>query len=427
MTGGLLRVETPPRDWRGYGEYLNAGQHEAVCALANQLRGCRIVHLNATARGGGVAEMLEGLVPLLCSFGLDAEWYVLPPHDEFFAITKRLHNALQGRAEGLSASDWTTYLHVLEQIAHGMQRLSADVWVIHDPQPLPLGALANLSGGSLWRCHLDCSAPNARVASRLLPWVQAYDRAIFSYAEYVFQGLASAQVGLEFPAIDPLAPKNRPLRRTTALAILAGLGLDPRRPLVTQVSRFDPWKNPWQAVDIYRLAKRRLPGLQLALVGVFSAKDDPEGPQVYESVRRYAHADPDIHLFTDPVQVAEREVNAFQTASMAILQRSTREGFGLVVTEAMWKARPVIGTPVGGIVSQIDHGQTGVLATDPAECADWLVRLAEDASLATRLGRAARESVRTRFLLPRLVHDELGLYSAVSGSGAAAVAAERAA
>jgi trehalose synthase len=369
--------------------------------------------------------MLEPLVPLLQSLGLDAEWYVLPPHDEFFDITKRLHNALQGHADGLSAADWSTYLHVLEQIAHGLQRLSADVWVIHDPQPLPLRALADLSGASLWRCHLDCSAPNARVAARLLPWIQAYDRAIFSQAAYVFQGLAPAQVALEYPAIDPLAPKNRRLPRTTALTVLGSLGLDPRRPLVTQVSRFDPWKNPWQAIDTYRLAKRHLPGLQLALVGVFSAKDDPEGPQVYESVRRYAHGDPDIHLFTDPVRVAEREVNAFQTASTAILQRSTREGFGLVVTEAMWKARPVIGTPVGGIVSQIDHGQTGVLASDPAECADWLVRLATDASLASRIGRAARESVRTRFLLPRLVRDELALYASVSASGSAMLSAER--
>lgn len=414
LPGELRRVDTPERTWEAYRPFVDAPLHEEVLALARQLRGCRIVQVNATPTGGGVAEMLVGLVPLLRSLGLDADWYTLPPHDDFFEVTKRVHNALQGDGATLGPDDWRTYFSVLESVAATMRRLSADMWVIHDPQPLPLRRLAPLEGGSLWRCHIDCSAPHPGVAASLLPWIQAYDQAIFSQPAYVFQGLRPTQVAIEYPAIDPLAPKNRALPLAEARAVLAGLGIDPYRSLVTQVSRFDPWKNPWEAVDIYRAAKRHVPGLQLALVGVFSAKDDPEGPRVYESVRRYAADDPDIHLFTDATRVGDREVNAFQSASTAILQRSTREGFGLVVTEAMWKARPVIATPVGGITSQIDHGRTGVLASTVAECADWVVRLAYDASSAELLGRAARASVRSQFLLPRLVRDELALYAEVA-------------
>jgi trehalose synthase len=235
---------------------------------------------------------------------------------------------------------------------------------------------------------------------------------------YVLPGLWPDRVRVIPPAIDPLSPKNRPRAPAEIDATLARLGVDPRRPLATQVSRFDSWKNPWQAVEAYRLARRAIPGLQLALLGVFSATDDPEAPRVYRSVRRLVGRDPDVHLFTDPGLIGPREVNAFQAGSAVVLQRSVREGFGLTVSEAMWKARPVVATPVGGITIQIRDGQSGFLVTGTEACAERMVRLARDPALAAAVGRAARRTVRDHFLLPRLLRDDLLLYGELVASEA---------
>jgi trehalose synthase len=350
------------------------------------------------------------MVPLARAVGVDASWYALPPDDRFFEVTKRLHNWLQGRSGHLSRHDRQVYHAYSARVAAQFREMQADIWVVHDPQPLALRALVPLEGPAIWRCHIDSSAPNGGVCRFLLPWIRGYDHALFTMPNFCLTGLRPERIALEYPAIDPFAPKNRRLARTEACAILAGLGIDPARPLVTQVSRFDPWKNPWQAIDAYRLAKQELPGLQLALVGVFSASDDPEAPVVYRSVRRYARRDPDIHLFADPARVGAREINALQSASAAILQRSSREGFGLTVTEAMWKGTPVIGTPVGGIVVQIQDGQNGFLAETVEECASCIVEVVGQPRVARVIGRAARESVRQRFLMPRLLADELDLY-----------------
>jgi trehalose synthase len=406
----LQRVDVAPRALTAYEPLLRAALLREIHSLAASVRGCRVVQINATPQGGGVAEILHSLVPLLQSVGVDAEWYVLPPDDAFFAVTKRFHNWLQGHPGRITAHHKRTYQAYLEQLAAQMQHLDADVWVVHDPQPLPLIALAPLPGRTIWRCHIDCSTPNGHVREYLLPWIRQYDRAVFSMPEYVLGPLPANQVRIVYPAIDPLTPKNRRLPRTQARRILVPLGIDASRPLVTQVSRFDPWKNPWQAVDAYRVAKREVPGLQLALVGVFSAKDDPEAPRIHEDILGYAADDPDIHLFTDASRVGPREVNAFQTASDVVLQRSVREGFGLVVTEAMWKARPVVATPVGGITAQLEDGVNGLLCADTDGCAAQIVKLLRDPRLARAIGRAARATVRERFLLPRLLRDHLALY-----------------
>jgi trehalose synthase len=387
--------------------------------MAEPLRGLRVVHINATPDGGGVAEILRSLVPLSRSLGLDARWYVLPPDDGFFDVTKRMHNWLQGAAGRVTSRHKRTYLAHLRQIAEQTENLRADVWVIHDPQPLPLRSLVPLEGPAIWRCHIDCSTPNGHVAPYLIPWVRSYDLAVYSMAEYALPGLPSDQARIFHPAIDPRSPKNRPLTPDAASAILAKLGLDPERPLVTQVSRFDPWKDPWQAIDAYRLAKREVPSLQLALVGVFSAKDDPEAPTVYRSVRQYAEGDPDIHLFADPRQVGQEEVNAFQSGSTVILQRSRREGFGLTVTEAMWKGRPVIGRPVGGITVQIRDGKDGFLAETAEDCAARIVQVVSDPRLARAIGEQARRSVGERFLLPRLLLEDLALYTELTSGRSA--------
>jgi trehalose synthase len=406
----LLHVEAPPLALAAYRRCAGRAALERIAALAAPLRGLRVVHINATAQGGGVAEILRSLVPLSRSVGLDARWSVLPPDDAFFEVTKLVHNYLQGRPGKLSPRDKRVYRGYLEGLAAHIHDLEADVWVVHDPQPLPLRTLVPLRGAALWRCHLDCSTPNGGARQYLLPWAKRYDVAVFSMPQYVLDGLPPGRVRISYPALDPLAPKNRPMAHGVARDILAGLGLDPHRPLVAQVGRFDPWKDPWQALEAYRLAKRQIPGLQLALVGTFGASDDPEAPHVYADVARQAGADPDVHLYTDPLQVGDREINAIQSAATAILQRSVREGFGLTVTEAMWKRRPVIATPVGGIAAQIRHGHNGFLVDSAEECAEHVVRVACEPRLANRIGHAARRSVRERFLLPRLLEDELQLY-----------------
>jgi trehalose synthase len=410
----LRRVRTATLPLSAFREHAEPAQLRRIETLARSLRGLRVIHVNATPDGGGVAEILRSLVPLSRSLGLDARWYVLPPDDAFFDVTKRMHNWLQGAPGRLLSRDKRTYLAHLLRVAEQTDTLRADVWVIHDPQPLPLRALVPLEGPAIWRCHIDCSTPNGSVAPYLQPWIRSYDLTLYSMPQYALPGLLPGQMRVIQPAIDPLSAKNRPLAADAARAILDRLGIDPRRPLVTQVSRFDPWKDPWQVIDAYRLARRELPGLQLALVGVFSAKDDPEAPRVYRSVRRYAAGDPDIHLFTDAVRVGQQEVNAFQSGSTVILQRSLREGFGLTVTEAMWKGRPVIGRPVGGVTTQIRDGKDGFLAETAGECAARIVQLVADPRLARAIGEQARRSVRRRFLLPRLLLDELQLYAALS-------------
>jgi trehalose synthase len=411
----LTPVTVQPRSLTSYRRVLTSDLIQRIRTLSAPLKGLRVIHVNATANGGGVAEILAAIIPLLRDLGIDAQWYVLPPDDAFFNVTKRLHNWMQGKDGQLSRRDRETYLAYSEQVSRDMRsasdELAADLWVIHDPQPLALQGFVPLAAPAIWRCHIDCSAPNGGVCEFLLPWMRKYDHVLFSLPAFCLDGLSRDRVGLEFPAIDPLAEKNRRLPKQHARTILAGLGIDPERPLVSQVSRFDPWKNPWEAVDSYRLAKKQIPGLQLAMVGVFAASDDPEGPRIYRSVRRYARGDPDIHFFTDPATVGAREINAFQTASAAILQRSTREGFGLTVTEAMWKATPVIGAPVGGIAVQIQDGETGFLATNAESCAQRVIDVVRKPGIARTIGEAARESVRQRFLMPRLLADELELYA----------------
>ena len=261
-----------------------------------------------------------------------------------------------------------------------------------------------------WR-HVDLTTPNPSVLDNLLSLVHNYDRLIFSLPSYVPAGLSEAPpFSVAPPAIDPLSAKNVAMTESAATDITTALGIDPDRPLITQVSRFDLWKDPWGVIDAFRLARQQVPGLQLALLGLSQATDDPEALDVLASVSHHAAQDPDIHLYFDstglPTSIDET-VSAFLVASQVVIQKSTREGFGLTVTEAMWKAKAVIGGNVGGIRIQIEDGMSGYLVSSPEECAMRIVQLLRDPQLRTRLGEAGRESVQERFLLPRLVFDYL--------------------
>ncbi len=405
----LKRVDTGSVDFEDYRGLIGEELYSSIIERSSHLVGLRVAHLNATPDGGGVAEILKGLIPLKRSLGLEAAWYVMPPDEEFFKVTKEFHNFLQGKSGTLPPETFDTYLRHNEHTAALMKEVEADAWIVHDPQPLATVSWLDGSRPAIWRCHIDTSQPNPQVQSFLLPFVQRYDHIIFSTREYAFPQIASNNVHFFAPAINPLAPKNRALPRTVARERLQDLGLDPDRPIVCQVSRFDPWKDPWGVIDAYRSAKRRVPGLQLALVGVMTAKDDPEAVAVANDVADYAGGDPDIHLFTDPAQVGDVEVNAFQAGSDVILQKSIREGFGLTVAEAMWKGVPVIGGNCGGIRRQIADSENGFLVDCASSCADRIVQLLNSPDLAARLGRAGQETVRRNYLLPRLLHDHLGL------------------
>ena len=415
-----LKLDHPPVSLDAYRPYMEPGLADELTSLASELRGARVLHLNATAIGGGVAEILQSMVPLFNALGIATERVVINPTEaEFFQVTKKIHNLLQGAEGSLSERELEIYHGNLRQVAKAMSRdqLSADVWFMHDPQLLPLAGMLRQGrpcGGSaawLWICHIDLTHPNQSAIDSLLPMHQDYDHLIFSLQQYVpVKQVADKPVYIAPPAIDPLAEKNNPMEEKAAWDIVSSMGIDRHRPLITQVSRFDLWKDPWGVIDAFRLARESVPGLQLALLGLSQASDDPEAGEILGSVVAHAADDPDIHLFHDPGSIPvgnDQVVNALQMASSVLVQKSTREGFGLTVTEGMWKGKPMIGGSAGGIRIQIDDGQNGYLVSSPEECARRLVSLLQDSELAALIGAAGRASVRRRFLLPRLALDYL--------------------
>jgi len=391
-----------------------------VRRLSETLRGLRVVHVNSTVDGGGVAEILRSMVPLMRDAGLDVHWLVIPGNDGFFNITKRLHNQLQGAPGDLPDSLWDAYIDHVRRFTEHVQRqgIEADVWIMHDPQTLPMASFLPPSETCIWVCHIDTTRPNPALAARVVPLLAPYERVLFSMDHYVFPGMAADETRVVPPAIDPLRPKNRTPEAGLIGNTLERLGIDRTRPLIAQVSRFDRWKDPIGVIDSYRLMKSEAPELQLALLGVITARDDPEAFSVLDEVRAHAGNDPDIHLYDDPRQVQELEVAAVQAGADVVLQKSLREGFGLSVAEALWKGTPTVGGRCGGIMLQIIDGETGFLVSTPQECAGRVLDLLRDGDRARAIGSAGKERVRRMFLLPRLLRDYLDIVGqAVNGNG----------
>ncbi len=382
-----------------------------IRSLADPLREARVVHVNATAFGGGVAEMLQTLVPLMCDVGLDAEWQVIEGEDEFFNVTKACHNGLQGMdipfTEEMKAV-WRRYNEMNAARFEG----EYDFVVIHDPQPAGLLHYHGRKGGKhwAWRCHIDTSHPNPAYWDFFAPFISEYEAGIFTMEEYVGPGVSYDHLAIITPTIDPLSPKNAPLAQERAREIVAHFGVDVSRPLITQVSRFDPWKDPLGVIDAYRIVKAQVPEVQLALVGSMAA-DDPEGWYYLDKTIRHAGEDYDIHILHNFHGVGALEVGAFQAVSDVVVQKSTREGFGLVVTEALWKGKPVVGGNAGGIPLQVIDGQTGFLVDSVEECGEKTLYLLQHPEEAARMGVAAREHVRRNFLITRHLVDYLRLFN----------------
>jgi trehalose synthase len=384
---------------------------EEIRERAERLRGKRILHVSATAFGGGVAEILYTLVPLMIDVGLECEWHVMYGREEFFNATKIMHNSLQGSPQDLNAEQWDTWRNFNEMNARELSK-GWDVCIIHDPQPAALASLVPENARRwVWRCHIDLSNPNPSTLQRLLPYLEPYSAAVFHMPAYVPPGIDGRE-RIVPPAIDPLAPKNMAFSPDDAAYICEQFGIDPDRPLLCQVSRFDPWKDPLGVIDAYRIVKAQNPDVQLALVGSM-ATDDPEGWDYFNATVAHADGDPDIHILNNLNNVGAIEVNAFQSHCDVVIQKSTREGFGLTVTEAIWKARPFIGGNVGGIPLQISDGETGFLVSSVEECAQRAVEILGDPELGRRLGKAGKESARRRFLTPRLLRDWLDLFESI--------------
>jgi trehalose synthase len=384
---------------------------EEIRELAEPLKGKRVVHLSATAFGGGVSEILYTLIPLMRDVGLDVEWQVIYGREEFFNATKLMHNALQGNPQDLTEEQWAVWEQYNEMNARELSR-GWDYCVVHDPQP---AAIAGLEPGKshrwVWRCHIDVSTPNPDTMARLRPNLAHYQAFLFHVADYVPAGM-NGGVNIVPPAIDPLAPKNMALSLEDATFVCRQFGIDVNRPMICQVSRFDPWKDPLGVIDAYRIVKEERPDVQLALVGSM-ASDDPEGWDFYNSTIAHAEGDPDIHILNNFNNVGAIEVNAFQSLADVVIQKSTREGFGLTVSEALWKGKAFIGGDVGGIPLQVENGVSGYLVDSVEGCAARALDIVNDPALGKALGRRGKEHVRTNFLMPRYLRDYLRIFTEV--------------
>lgn len=384
---------------------------EELGLLADRLRGKAIQNINSTAVGGGVAEILSRMIPLLSQLGVSAAWDVIKGDEKFFEVTKKFHNGLHGVPVEIDAGEYAHFLEVnrynAEQIRFG------DVVFVHDPQPVALVEKRSAIGKNwLWRCHIDFSRPDPKIWEFLLQFIPRYDAAVFS-APAFSQKLPIPQV-LIAPSIDPLSDKNKELDEATIDAVFARFGIDRSRPVVTQISRFDYLKDPVGVIKAYKLAKERV-DMQLVVAGG-GATDDPEGPIIMEEVRREAEKDKDIFvLFLPPA--SDIEINALQRGSTVILQKSLKEGFGLTVSEALWKGKPTIAGAVGGIPLQIAHKYSGILTHSIEGTAQWIKQLISAPEYARKLGINGKEHIRNNFLITRHIKDYLLLFLSLYHEG----------
>lgn len=372
--------------------------------LAGPLSGKVIQNINSTAVGGGVAEILTRMIPLLKQVGVDARWDVIKGNEKFFMVTKKFHNGLHGVPVEIADDEYSAFLEVNKQNADEMT--FGDIVFVHDPQPIGLVEKRSTLGRNwIWRCHIDFSRPDPKIWKFLEHYINQYDAAVFSAPAFA-RKLAIKQV-LISPSIDPLSDKNKDLPEDYINSIFERFGIDRSRPIVTQISRFDFLKDPVGVVKAYKIAKKRV-DLQLVLAGG-GATDDPEGPMVMEQVKQEADKDKDIFVIFLP-PASDLEINALQRGSTIVLQKSLREGFGLTVSEALWKSRPVIAGAVGGIPLQIAHKYSGILTHTIDGTAYWIKQLVNEPEFARRLGINGHEHIKNNFLITRHIKEYLLMF-----------------
>lgn len=404
----LQLVDVGPQSLDGYVPVVGEATVQELRELARPLRGARVAQINATPYGGGVSELLRSLVPLECDLGLATDWRVIGGDERFFSITKGLHNALQGGPFASTAEIRETYLTYSTRNAELLDA-PYDFIVVHDPQP---AALRQLHGPGdarwIWRCHIDTSHPNPDAWAFLRPYIAVYDAAVFTMPEFVPPDFPVSNVFIIPPGIDPLSPKNMQLSPDLSRRALSWLGVNVRKPLIAQVARFDPWKDPLGVIAAYRLVRQQMPDLRLALVGSM-ALDDPEAWEIYHRLVQEKSDDPLIHIYSNLTGVSSFEVNAFQRVARVVVQKSIREGFGLVVSEALWKGTPIVAGKTGGLPLQAPPGVGGFLVETVEEAAERILHLLQNPNEARSLAERGRQHVKEHFLITRLIADELRL------------------
>lgn len=412
----IEKVQTQDKNIKDYQKFISADLNREIKGFTDSLKGKKIVHINSTSRlgGGGVAEILHGLIPLQKSLGIETDWYVIKPTKKFFEITNKIHNSLQGLEDKLSEEEKKFYISQSKKIAGCVENVNADFWVMHDPQPLAIPFYSKKINPVISRIHIDIASPLPDTWDFIFPFFKPYKKIIVSTHEFINHRLPKEKVNVFPPAIDPLKAKNTTMKKEHARMILENIGINPTKPIISQVSRLDPFKDPIGVIKAFYLAKRDIPNLQLVLMAQNLANDNPCSKKIFEKVKRYMKGDRDIFLFYDPKKISYENdilVNAIQTASDVILQKSIREGFGLTITEAMWKEKAVIAGRVGGIKVQIRDGYNGYMVSSVEHCASKIVELLKDKKRRHLLGTHAKKSVAQNFLLPRLLRDHLEMAS----------------
>ncbi len=414
----LPRVPVQPRSIEPYRPIAGDEVIDEILSLAGELAGARVAHVNSTAHGGGVAELLYTQVPLMRSIGLEADWYLMEGDQDFFTITKYFHNALQGMELPITGEMKMKYLSVNEENAANFDR-EFDFVIVHDPQPCAM--IAALEGTVyrsakwIWRCHIDTTYAREDAWDFIKPFIDMYDGAIFTMDKYIKSPIEVGYLAFIPPSIDPLSAKNIIPEQRVQSDIARRYGVDETRPIMLQVSRFDPWKDPLGLVDCYRMVKEKHREVQLVYLASM-ADDDPEGWHYYERTADYSAGDPDIFLLSNQQGIGNVEVSAFQAMADVVLQKSLREGFGLTVTEAMWKRKPVVAGGVGGILLQVDDGVNGFLVDSTEEAAEKVSLLLESPATAQRMGEAGHDKVRRNFLCTRHLRDYLRFFRLMARS-----------
>ena len=411
----LTQVAPSPKSFEEYRPLVGDEAVDEIYRLVEPFRGARMLHINATASGGGVAEILTSVVPLMNDLGVQTEWRIMEGAAEFYQVSKAIHNSLQGMEVSWTPEMWETWQRYNYRTAELMEG-DYDFVVVHDPQPAGmlhyLKEAGSVPNGArwIWRCHIDSTNAQQEAWSFLVPYLDDYGTAIFTLKEFVKRDLTGPRIRVIPPAIDPLSEKNVTISRDTVRQVLTRFNVDPDRPMMLQASRMDAWKDPLGVLESYLQIKPTLPSLQLVFL-VAIADDDPEAWTYIDQTAAAAGNDPDVHILPNILNgIGDAEVNAFQSGAQVVVQKSLREGFGLSVSEALWKGRPVIGGRAGGIPLQVIHGKTGYLVNSPEECARWALHLLQDPDKADRLGLQGREHVRKSFIVTRYLRDYLKIY-----------------
>jgi trehalose synthase len=392
----------PKTNVKDYEPILGKSYIEELRMLASRLSGKTILNINSTFVGGGVAEILSRVVPLLNQLGVDVRWQIISGEPQFFRVTKKLHNALHGKTEAISDDDFSLFLDTTEKNLNQID-FSGDILFIHDPQPAALITKKSDIGKEwIWRCHIDISHPDSRVWEFLKPFISNYDAAVFSSPNFAQQ--LSIRQFFAPPSIDPLSDKNKELSAEVVDSVVTKYGLDSDKPIILQVSRFDRLKDPLGVIKVFELVRKNFV-CQLVLAGG-TASDDPESGEVLQEVMERAGGNPDIHILDIPPG-SDIDINALQRTATIIMQKSLREGFALTITEALWKAKPVVASAVGGIPLQVRNRFTGLLCHSIEGAAYALRQILANPDYGRWLGRNGREHVRQHFLITREIRDYL--------------------